>query len=115
MQQSLANADRQHITRVDVGWAESSRPTKTTLAPGPQGGPRRLGPPYRFGPPDGLGPPGRLVLALHKPADATFDAIAAKLTPGALVELQLAVGFYIMTSKFLETFGIDMQPVDDVV
>ena len=49
------------------------------------------------------------------PTDATFKAIAAKLTPGALVELQLSVGFYIMTSKFLETFGIDMQPVDDVV
>jgi hypothetical protein len=37
------------------------------------------------------------------------------LTPGALVELQLSVGFYIMTSKFLETFSIDMQPVADVV
>ena len=45
----------------------------------------------------------------NKPADATFKAIASKLTPAALVELQLSVGFYIMTSKFLETFGIDMQ------
>ena len=52
---------------------------------------------------------------LRRPADATFDAIAAKLTPAALVELQLSVGFYIMTSKFLETFGIDMQPVTEVV
>jgi hypothetical protein len=32
-----------------------------------------------------------------------------------LVELQLSVGFYIMTSKFLETFAIDMQPVTEVV
>ncbi|GAC1346748.1 MAG: hypothetical protein NVSMB20_22230 [Bradyrhizobium sp.] len=47
--------------------------------------------------------------------DATFTAIAAKLTPAALIELQLAVGFYIMTSKFLETFGIDMQPVGEVI
>ena len=47
--------------------------------------------------------------------DATFNAIASKLTPGALVELQLSVGFYIMTSKFLETFGIDMQPVTEVI
>src|SRR6266478_1475414 len=31
------------------------------------------------------------------------------------VELQLSVGFYIMTSKFLETFDIDMQPVEQVV
>ena len=27
----------------------------------------------------------------------------------ALIELQLSVGFYVMTSKFLETFGVDMQ------
>src|SRR6188768_2342567 len=51
----------------------------------------------------------------NKPTDATFNAIAAKLTPAALVELQLSVGFYVMTSKFLETFGIDMQPVSEVV
>src|SRR5579871_4523218 len=44
-----------------------------------------------------------------------FNAVRAKLTPRALVELQLAVGFYIMTSKFLETFEIDMQPVSEVV
>jgi alkylhydroperoxidase family enzyme len=49
------------------------------------------------------------VVTLHRPTDATFNAIAAKLSPAALVELQLSVGFYIMTSKFLETFGIDMQ------
>ena len=55
------------------------------------------------------------VVKLRKPTDATFNAIKAKLTPGALVELQLSVGFYIMTSKFLETFGIDMQPVSEVV
>jgi alkylhydroperoxidase family enzyme len=53
------------------------------------------------------------IVNTSKPSDATLDAIAAKLTPGALVELQLSVGFYIMTSKFLETFGIDMQAVDD--
>jgi alkylhydroperoxidase family enzyme len=51
------------------------------------------------------------IVELHRPTDATFDAIAAELTPAALIELQLSVGFYIMTSKFLETFGIDMQPV----
>ena len=47
--------------------------------------------------------------------DATFNAIASKLTPAALVELQLSVGFYIMTSKFLETFAVDLQPVSEVV
>src|ERR1700745_1150486 len=49
------------------------------------------------------------VVALRRPTDATFNAITARLTPGALVELQLAVGFYVMTSKFLETFDVDMQ------
>src|SRR5258708_38819606 len=49
------------------------------------------------------------IVTLRKPTDATLNLIAAKLTPGALIELQLSVGFYIMTSKFLETFGIDMQ------
>lgn len=55
------------------------------------------------------------VVAMNKPTDATFNAIAGKLTPGALVELQLSIGFYIMTSKFLETFGVDLQPVTEVV
>jgi alkylhydroperoxidase family enzyme len=55
------------------------------------------------------------IVGLPRPTDATFKAIATKLTPGALVELQLAVGFYIMTSKFLETFAIDMQPMDEVI
>src|SRR6201998_2113330 len=55
------------------------------------------------------------IVAMRRPTDATFNAIAAKLTPAALIELQLAVGFYIMTSKFLETFGIDMQPVSEVI
>ena len=55
------------------------------------------------------------IVKLKRPTDATFNAIGAKLTPGALVELQLSVGFYIMTSKFLETFEIDMQPVTEVI
>ena len=55
------------------------------------------------------------IVRRHKPTDATFNAIASKLTPAALVELQLSVGFYIMTSKFLETFGIDMEPATEVI
>jgi alkylhydroperoxidase family enzyme len=55
------------------------------------------------------------VVTLRRPTDAVFDAIASKLTPGALIELQLSIGFYIMTSKFLETFGVDLQPVSEVV
>jgi alkylhydroperoxidase family enzyme len=55
------------------------------------------------------------IVRLRRPTEVTFKTIAAKLTPAALVELQLSVGFYIMTSKFLETFEIDMQPVEEVV
>jgi alkylhydroperoxidase family enzyme len=55
------------------------------------------------------------IVKLRRPTDAVFHAIAAKLTPAALVELQLSVGFYIMTSKFLETFAIDMQPAAETV
>src|SRR3979409_484229 len=55
------------------------------------------------------------IVKLKKPTDATLNAVAAKLTPAALIELQLSVGFYIMTSKFLETFAIDMEPVTEVV
>ena len=54
-------------------------------------------------------------MTLNNPTDATFNAIASKLSPSALVELQLSVGFYIMTSKFLETFGVDMQPATEAV
>jgi hypothetical protein len=35
--------------------------------------------------------------------------------PAVLIDLQLSVGFCIMTSKFLETFAIDVQPVSEVV
>lgn len=42
-------------------------------------------------------------------SDENFAAVSEHLTPGALVELHLAIGFYIMTSKFLVTFDIDMQ------
>src|SRR5262245_29698112 len=55
------------------------------------------------------------IVTMHKPSDATFNAIAAKLTPAALIELQLSVGFYIMTSKFLETFAVDMQQQSEAV
>jgi alkylhydroperoxidase family enzyme len=55
------------------------------------------------------------IVTLKRPTDATFKSIAAKLTPGALVELQIAVGFYVMTSKFLETFAIDMQQAEAII
>src|SRR3954462_10066170 len=39
------------------------------------------------------------IVRLQKPPDATFNATRANLAPAALIELQLSVGFYIMTSK----------------
>jgi len=53
------------------------------------------------------------VVTMRSPTDVTFSAIAARLSPAALIELQLAIGFYIMTSKFLETFAVDMQAAAD--
>ena len=53
------------------------------------------------------------VVTMRSPTDVTFNAIAAKLTPAALIELQLSIGFYIMTSKFLETFAVDLQAATD--
>ena len=42
-------------------------------------------------------------------AGASFEAVAEFLNPEELVELTLAVTYYIMTSKFLLTFGIDLE------
>ena len=58
-----------------------------------------------------------LVIALRTWASFTEPPVrnTASISPAALVELQLSVGFYIMTSKFLETFAVDLQPVTEVV
>ena len=48
-------------------------------------------------------------VTMERVSDDTFEAMALELTPAALVELHLAIGFYIMTSKFLVTFGVDLQ------
>ncbi len=42
-------------------------------------------------------------------ASATFDAVAAHLSHEELVELSLAITFYIMTSKILITFRVDLE------
>src|SRR5258708_1624273 len=53
------------------------------------------------------------IVKLRRPTDVTFDALAAKLTPSALIQLPLSARFYIMTSTFLETFGINPHPFID--
>ncbi|MBT6911022.1 MAG: carboxymuconolactone decarboxylase family protein, partial [Rhodospirillaceae bacterium] len=42
-------------------------------------------------------------------ASATFDAVAKHLNAEEMVELTIAITYYIMTSKFLLTFGIDLE------
>jgi alkylhydroperoxidase family enzyme len=42
-------------------------------------------------------------------AGATFDEVTKFLNPEEMVELTIAITYYIMTSKFLLTFGIDLE------
>ncbi|MBI3197498.1 MAG: carboxymuconolactone decarboxylase family protein [Rhodospirillales bacterium] len=42
-----------------------------------------------------------------KASDRTLKAVQAFLTPGALVELTLTIGYYMMVSRFLETAGVE--------
>jgi len=49
------------------------------------------------------------VVRNDRPGDDTFGPLAGQLGPAEMVELYLAIGFYIMTSKFLRTFDVDMQ------
>ena len=49
------------------------------------------------------------VVKNERPSDETFNPLAEQLSKTDLVELYLAIGFYIMTSKFLRTFDVDLQ------
>ncbi len=42
-----------------------------------------------------------------KASDKTLKAVQGFLTAGALVELTLTIGYYMMVSRFLETMGVD--------
>jgi len=45
-----------------------------------------------------------------KAPDAMFDAMRTQLTTKALAELVLTIGFYMMVSRFLENFEVDIEP-----
>ena len=47
-------------------------------------------------------------------SDPTFDDARKVFSPNELVEMTLLIGFYMMTARFLATFGIDLDavPVD---
>jgi 4-carboxymuconolactone decarboxylase len=40
-------------------------------------------------------------------SDRTLKPVAALLSPGALVELTLTIGYYMMVCRFLESMGVD--------
>ena len=42
-----------------------------------------------------------------KATDRTFKPVQALLSPGALVELTLTIGYYMMVCRFLETSGVE--------
>jgi len=44
-----------------------------------------------------------------RPAQATFDRLAGRLSHGELVELVLVAGYYLMTCRVLETFRVEIE------
>ena len=42
--------------------------------------------------------------------DATFKPLSAKLSLQEMQELTITIGFYMMVSRFLETYDIDIEP-----
>ena len=50
-----------------------------------------------------------------KAPDAMFEAMKAKLSTRALAELVLTIGFYMMVSRFLENFEVDIEPPGTIV
>jgi 4-carboxymuconolactone decarboxylase len=49
------------------------------------------------------------VVAHVRAGDATFDPLCKALGYKALQELTIAIGFYMMVSRFLETFDVDIE------
>jgi 4-carboxymuconolactone decarboxylase len=46
-------------------------------------------------------------------SDASFEPLRAALSVKALSELTMAIGFYMMVSRFLETFDVDLESNPD--
>ena len=49
------------------------------------------------------------VVANVRASDATFEPLKAKLTFKALHELTIAIGYYMLVSRFLGTFDVDIE------
>ncbi len=50
------------------------------------------------------------VVSNARPGEESLRGVRTFLGPRELVELQLAIGYYVMTSKLLNTFDIDLEP-----
>jgi alkylhydroperoxidase family enzyme len=48
-------------------------------------------------------------------SDATFDPLLAALPLQELQELTVTIGFYMLASRYVETFGVDIEQPDDAV
>lgn len=42
-------------------------------------------------------------------SDATFEPLRVRLSSKALAELTICIGYYMMVSRFLETFDVDLE------
>jgi alkylhydroperoxidase family enzyme len=49
------------------------------------------------------------VVAKVRASDATFEPLKARLGYKALQELTITIGYYMMVSRFLETFDVDIE------
>lgn len=49
------------------------------------------------------------VVANVRASDATFAPLLARLGPKALQELTITIGYYMLVSRFLETFDVDIE------
>ena len=45
-------------------------------------------------------------------SDATFEEARTSFPPREIAELTLAIGYYMMVARFLETLGVDAEPAD---
>lgn len=53
------------------------------------------------------------VVANVRAGDATFEPLRAKLSHQGLVELTMAIGFYMMVSRLLNTFDVEIEDGGD--
>ena len=49
------------------------------------------------------------VVANVRASDATFQPLAARLSHREMQELTITIGYYMMVSRFLETFDVDIE------